>query len=145
MMEPFSDVYDEPLLNLQLNLDTFPQQESDGNQEQIASTVNDLLNYESPSDGAVLLRDAPFIGSYNAPILIPDDELNCKIRSLIYEQRKLFDSAQGSAKCYVKCKSFSPLAVVEPLRIFLTVDAGCCGASFLMQVMYQSLTKFFFI
>ena len=102
MMEPFSDVYDEGLLNLQSNLDTFSQQESDGNQEQIASTVNDSLNNVSPSDGAVLLGDTPFIGSYNASILIPDAELNCETRSLIYEQRKLFGIVQGSTKRYVK-------------------------------------------
>ena len=36
MMEPFSDVVDEALLNLQSNLDAFPQQESDENQEEIA-------------------------------------------------------------------------------------------------------------
>ena len=35
-MEPFSDVVDEALLNLQSNLDGFPQQESDENQEEIA-------------------------------------------------------------------------------------------------------------
>ena len=33
MMEPFSDVVDEVLLNLQSNLNAFPQQESDENQE----------------------------------------------------------------------------------------------------------------
>ena len=32
-MEPFSDVVDEILLNLQSNLNAFPQQESDENQE----------------------------------------------------------------------------------------------------------------
>ena len=34
--------------------------------------------------------------------------------------------------------------MVEPLHIFLTVDA-CRGKSFLMKVMYQSLTKNFFM
>ena len=43
MMEPFSDVVDEALLNLQSNLDASPQQESDENQEEIALIVNDLL------------------------------------------------------------------------------------------------------
>ena len=33
MMEPFSDVVDEVLLNLQSNLNAFPKQESDENQE----------------------------------------------------------------------------------------------------------------
>ena len=36
MMELFSDVVDEALLNLQSNLDEFPQPESDENQEEIA-------------------------------------------------------------------------------------------------------------
>ena len=83
----------------------------------------------------MLLEETPFIGNYSTPILIPDDELNCKIRSLNYEQRKLFDIVQGWAKHYVKSKSFS-------LHILLTSDAGC-GKSFLMKVMYQSLTKIF--
>ena len=81
MMEPFSDVVDEALLNLQSNLDDFPQQESDKNQEEIVLTVNDLLDNENPSDGAVLLDDTPFVGNCTTLTSIPDDELNCKIRS----------------------------------------------------------------
>ena len=41
-MEPFSDVVDEALLNLESNLDAFPQRESNENQEEIALIVNDL-------------------------------------------------------------------------------------------------------
>ena len=82
----------------------------------------------------MLLEDTPFIGSYTTPILIPDDKLNCKKRSLSYEQHKLSDIVQGWAKRYVKSKSFSPLTVVEPLHIFLSGDAGC-DKSFLMKVM----------
>ena len=59
----------------------------------------------------MLLEDIPFIGSYCTSVLIPDDELNCKIRSLNNEQRKLFNIVQGWAKCYVKSKSFSPNSV----------------------------------
>ena len=130
----------EALLNLQSNLDGFPQQ--DENQEEITLRVHDLLDNENPSDGAVLLDDTLFIGSYSTPILIPDDELNCKMMSLNYEQRKLFDIVQGWEKRCVKSKSFSQLTVVEPLYIFLTDDAGC-GKSFLMKVIYQFLTKIF--
>ena len=94
-MEPFSDVVDKALLNLQSNPDVFPQQESDENQEEIAFIVNDLLDIGNQSAGAVLKEDTPFIGSYSTPILIPDDKLNCKIRSLSNEQRKLFDIVQS--------------------------------------------------
>ena len=141
-MEPFSDVVDEALLNLQSNLEAFPQQESDENQEQIALIVNDLLDNENLSDRAVLLEDTPFIGHYSTPTLISDDELSCKIRSLNYEQCKLFDIIQDWAKHYVKSKSFSLLTVVEPLHILLA-GGECCGKSFLMKVMYQSLIKIF--
>ena len=141
-MESFSDAVDEALPNIQSNLDVFPQQEIDENQDEIALIVNDLLHNENPSDGAVLLEETPFIGNYSTPILIPDDELNCKIRSLNYEQHKLFDIVQGWAKRYAKSKSFSLLTVPEQLHILLTSDAGC-GKSFLMKVMYQSLTKIF--
>ena len=43
----------------------------------------------------MLLEDTTFIGNYTTPTLTPDDELNCKIRSLSSEQCKLFDNAQG--------------------------------------------------
>ena len=141
-MESFSDAVDEALPNIQSNLGVFPQQEIDENQDEIALIVNDLLHNENPSDGAVLLEETPFIGNYSTPILIPDDELNCKIRSLNYEQRKLFDIVQGWVKRYAKSKSFSLLTVPEQLHILLTSDASC-GKSFLMKVMYQSLTKIF--
>ena len=52
----------------------------------------------------MLLEDTPFIRNYSTPAVIRDDELNCKIRSLNYEQSKLFDIDQGWAKRYVKSK-----------------------------------------
>ena len=63
-MKAFSDVVDEVLINQQSNIDTFPQQESDEIQEEIAFIVTDLLDNENPSAGAVLLEDTPFIGNY---------------------------------------------------------------------------------
>ena len=62
IMEPFSNVVDEALLNLQSNLDAFPKQ--DKNEEEIALIVNDLLDNENPSDCAVLLDDTLFLRSY---------------------------------------------------------------------------------
>ena len=45
IMEPLSDVVDEVLLNLQSNLDGFPQK--DENQEEIVLIVNGLLDNEN--------------------------------------------------------------------------------------------------
>ena len=80
-------------------------------------------------------EDKPLLGSYTTAILIPDDKLNCKKRSLSYEQHKLSDIVQGWGKLYVKSKSFSPLTVVEPLHIFLSGNVSC-GKSSLMEVMH---------
>ena len=84
-----------------------------------------------------------FIGSYTTPPLISDDELNFKneVFQLWATQVIWHFSRLGETLC-LKKKLFSPLAVVEPLHIFLTRDVGC-GKSVLMKVMYQSLTKIF--
>ena len=103
-MKPFSDVIDEALLNLQSNLDAFSQQ--DENQEEITLIGNDLLNNENPSDGAVLLEDTLFIGSYSTPTLIPDDELNYKIRSLNYEQHRLLTLFKAGRNVMLKANYF---------------------------------------
>ena len=131
-----ANVVDEALLNLQSNLDAFPQQESAENQQEIASIINHLLDNENPSDGAVLPEDPPFIGSYTTPTLISDVELDCKMRSLNYEQCKPFNIVHGWAKHYVKSKSFSSLKLVEPLYFVLTGDADC-GKSFFMKVIFH--------
>ena len=105
-IEPLSDVVDEALLNLQSNLDAFPQQESDGNEEEIALIVNDLLDNENQSDGAVLLGDTPFIGSYSTPILIPDDEVNCKIRFPIMNNANYLTLFKAGPNVMLKANHF---------------------------------------
>ena len=104
IMKPFSDVIDEALLNLQSNLDAFSQQ--DENQEEITLIGNDLLNNENPSDGAVLLEDTLFKGSYSTPTLNPDDEFNYKIRSLNYEQRRLLTLFKAGRNVMLKANYF---------------------------------------
>ena len=70
---------------------------------------------------------------------MPDYELNAMIRSLNHKQRTLFNIVHSWAKQYVKSSVLS-LQNLEPFHIFLTGNAGC-GKSFLMKVLYQSLTK----
>ena len=71
---------------------------------------------------------------------MPDYELNAMIRSLNHKQRTLFNIVHSWAKQYVKSRSALSRQNLEPLYIFLTGNAGC-GKSFLMKVLYQSLTK----
>ena len=47
---------------------------------------------------------------------------------------------QSWAKKSIKIKSMLDAQPLEPLHIFLTGNAGC-GKSFLMNMLYQSLTK----
>ena len=77
---------------------------------------------------------------YTSPTLIPDIGLNAMIRSLNHRQRALYNIVHSWAKQCIKSNLASTLVNMEPLRIFLTGNAGC-GKSFLMKVLYQSLTK----
>ena len=77
---------------------------------------------------------------YTAPVLIPDSEIISKIRSLNLKQREIFDMVQSWAKKSIERKSMPDAQPLKPLHIFLTGNAGY-GKSFLMKVIYQSLTK----
>ena len=78
--------------------------------------------------------------SYTAPILMSDNELNSKIQLLNQNQHNLFNKVQSWAKKYVQNKQRADPLEHEPLHIFLTSNVGC-EKSFLMRVIYQSLTK----
>ena len=90
IMEPFSDEVDKALLSLQSNFNAFAKQ--DENQEEIALIVNDLLDNENPSDGALLLEGTPFIGSYSTPTLIP---LLKKCLSIMNNTNDLFKAGRN--------------------------------------------------
>ena len=100
-----------------------------------------MLENEDLAEKAVLLEDISQIQD-TRPVLIQDEELNSKIRSLNDKQRKCFDLIHGWAKKYVKkiC-SLAPIPI-EPLHIFLTGNVGC-RKSFLTKFLYQSLSKIF--
>ena len=52
-----------------------------------------MLEDESFTDDAVLLDNSSLnIPSYATPVLIPDNEINSKIRSLNRKQGELFDN-----------------------------------------------------
>jgi len=121
VMEPYSEMVDQALSNLSsavTNPDAFSQQENDEVQADIANVAGDLLEDESLSDDAVILDDTPPLPAYTAPVVMPDDELNSKIRSLNKNQRKLFNKVQSWAKRSIKNKSVSSPSPIDPLHIF---------------------------
>ena len=143
VMEPYSDMVEQALSSLHselVNPDLFGQQENDDVQAEL--TDNNLLDdIENQSDDeAVFLDDISNLPAYTTPTLMPDCELNAVIRSLNHKQRTLFNIVHSWARQYVRSRSALSLQNLEPLYIFLTGNAGC-GKSFLMEVLYQSLTK----
>ena len=122
-----------------VNLDPFGQQEN----HEIQAKLNDNLldDIENHSDDeAVFLDDISSLSAYTTPTLMPDCELNAMIRSLNHKQRTIFNIVHNWAKQNVKSRSALSRQNLEPFYIFLTWNAGC-GKSFLMKVLYQSLTK----
>ena len=136
-MEPFSDFFDAELANVfqctRNRHDTFLEQENDETEIEIGEAVDILLENESPAEEAVFLEDISQIQS-NRSVLIQDEELNSKIRSLND------DLVHYWAKKSVKNLSSLAPTEIEPLHIFLTGNAGC-GKSFLAEVLYQSSYK----
>ena len=126
IMEPFSEMVDQALSNLRsdvTNSDSFSQQENDEVQAELAAVINDIREDESFTYDAVLLHDTSVnMPSYTAPVLIPDSEINSKVRSLDQKQRELFGMVQSWAKKSIKTK--------------LIPDA-----QLLVKVPYQSLIK----
>ena len=73
---------------------------------------------------------------------MPDSALNSNVRKLNQKQSQLFNIVHSWAKHVLKSQPLNPHAFekIKPLHVFLTGNAGC-GKSFLMKVIYQSLTK----
>ena len=138
-MEPFSELVDPALLSVHSDIhfhDAFSQQENDEVYEQMSSTVDSLVdNGEDSTEDAAVLDESIYPPVYSGPLLLPDSELNSNVR-------KLFDVAHNWAKNISKSRSLNPhtFEKIKPLHVFLTGNAGC-GKSFLMNVIYQSLTK----
>ena len=64
------------------------------------------------------------IPSSTTPIVMTDDELNAKIRSLNQRQREYFEVIYNWAKSFVKNVSSVTIIQIDPLHIFLTGGAG---------------------
>ena len=141
IFEPYGDLVDSALLNLRASRnsqDAFAEQENDEVQEQLLSDTNDLES-EDPSNNAIILEDTNSV-AMNARVLLSDDEINAKVRSLNSKQRQCFDIVHNWAKTYVKNLSVKSPIEIQPLYIFITGGAGT-GKSHLIKTIYYSLTK----
>lgn len=144
IMKPFGEIVEQALLILHthvVNANLFSQQENDEVVAKLSATGSSLVEHdENLTDDATIFEESSSLPTYTVLVLMPDSELDAKIRSLNKKQRQLFNILQSCAKQHVKNKSVSYPSVIKPLHIFLTGDAGC-GKSFLMKVIYQALTK----
>ena len=101
-----------------------------------------MLEDESFTDNAVLLDDSSLnIPSYTTPVLIPDNQINSKIRSLNRKQCELFDMVESWAKKSIKTKSMPDAEPLEPLHIFLTANPGCGKSNDFLFHVHLRLTE----
>ena len=98
-----------------------------------------MLQSDDPAQNAVVLQDE-YHGQSVGPIVIPEEELNLKIRMLNQKQRDLFDIVHNWSNQSVKNLLSISQSAIDPLHILLTGNAGC-GKSFLTKILCQSLTK----
>ena len=66
-----------------VNAYPFSQQENDDIHEELPVTVSDLVeDDENPTDDAIIFAESSSLPTYAVQVLMPDNELNPKIRSL---------------------------------------------------------------
>ena len=110
------------------------EQENGDTEIQIRKAVDSLLENEDLAEEAVLSEDM-FQIQRTRPVLIQDEELNLKIRSLSNKQRKFFDLVHGWTKRSVKKLSSLATTAIDPRHIFIKGSASCRN-SFLTKVIY---------
>lgn len=66
-----------------VNAYPFSQQENDDIHEELPVTVSDLVeDDENPTDDAIIFAESSSLPTYAVPVLMLDNELDAKIRSL---------------------------------------------------------------
>ena len=81
------------------------------------------MQSDDPAQDAVLLQDE-HQGQSVALIVIPDEELNFKIRMVKQKQRDLFNIVHNWSKQSVKNLSSISQSADDPLYFFVTGNAG---------------------
>ena len=142
-MQPYSNIVDDALVNLCESIrstgDPFSQQKNYKVDYELIETFQNVLQSDDPAQDAVVLQDEYQEQSVGS-IVIPDEELNFKVRMLNQKERDVSDIFHNWSKRSVKNLSSISQSAIDPLCIFLTGNAGY-GKSFLTKILYQSLTK----
>ena len=142
LIEPYAGLVNDALerfrADLILNMNDFEQQEND---ETNAELHNDFADDgesedENDDDDTSQLRATIPMES----ILLPDVEINARIRSLNQQQREVFDVIHKWGRDFVKNLSSKVSRNIEPFHIFLTGGGGV-GKSHLLTTIYHSLSK----
>ena len=83
--------------NIRSTGDPFSQQENDEVDDELIETFQNVSQSNDPAQNAVVLQE-DYQGQSVRPIVIPDEELNFKIRMLNQEQRDVFDIVHNWSK-----------------------------------------------
>ena len=138
-IEPFAELVDEAFehyhADLDINMNAFAQQENE-EVEDLLSNTNEELD-EEPNNDAITEASRVFS---DVPCVLPDNEINEKIRSLNKKQREIFDVVLSWANNFVKSKNCKNVKKINPLNIFLTGQGGC-GKSHLVKTIFYALSK----
>uniref|UniRef100_A0A7M5V9S6 ATP-dependent DNA helicase n=2 Tax=Clytia hemisphaerica TaxID=252671 RepID=A0A7M5V9S6_9CNID len=142
LIQPYAGLVDDALeryrTDLILNMNDYEQQENDDTNAELQSrnqNNEDESEDESNNDTSGLRAAIPM-----ESILLPDNEINVRIRSLNHQQREVFDIVHKWGRDFVKNLSSKVPRNIEPFRIFLTGGGGV-GKSHLLTTIYHSLSK----
>ena len=128
IMEPYGDIVDDALINLCENIRSigdpfFSQQENNEVDHKLIETFQNVLQSDDPAQDAVLLQDE-HQGQSVALIVIPDEELNFKIRMVKEKQRDVFNIVHNWSKQSVRNLSSISQSADDPLYFSVTGNAG---------------------
>ena len=141
LIEPYAGLVNDALERFRndiiLNINDFEQQENDETNAELQNDVtnNDESEDENTEDTGQLRATIPM-----ESILLPDDEINARVRSLNQQQREVFDVIHKWGRDFVKNLSSKVARNIEPFHIFLTGGGGV-GKSLLLTTIYHSLSK----
>ena len=138
IIEPYDEIVDNALQNLVIdnspsNLDSYGQQENE-------EVENILQNQPRVVDEYQETAGTSHASLLNQTIVVADDELFEKIRSLNKKQRQIFDVVYSWTKTFVKYRNSRKLKDLNNFYMFLTGEGGC-GKSHLLKTVFLALTK----
>ncbi|XP_066915086.1 uncharacterized protein [Clytia hemisphaerica] len=142
MIQPYAGLVDDALEryrnDLILNMNDYEQRENDETNDELQNrnlNNNDESDDENNDDTAHVRAAIPI-----ESILLPDNEINARIRSLNHQQREVFDVIHKWGRDFIKNMSTKCPKNKEPFHIFLTGGGGV-GKSHLLTTIYHSLSK----